>query len=541
MAMQRSIGLVGLTFFGVSGVIGSGWMFGGLYAAQIAGPAALLAWIVAAVAIAALALTFAEISALLPVAGGLARLPHFSHGNVVSAVMGWGAWLSYVTLPPIEVQAILEYASNEPHLRWLFVALPGGDNRLSLHGSLIAAALMFLLAWVNALGVAWFTRINSAITVIKLAVPIVTILALLATRFEPANFTAHGFAPDGIAGVFTAVSTGGVLLSFLGFRHIIDLAGEADDPQRTVPRAILLTIGTAIVLYLLLQTAFIGAVDPADLSQGWAKLSLGGGNGPMATLATSLGLLWLAALLYGDAVISPLGGALVAAGATGRLTMAMSQNHFFPRLFQHLTARGVPMRAIFLNTVVGLIVFVPLTGWKDVLTLHTTVGLFSFAAGPIALVALRAQLPDRHRPFRLPCATPISAAAFAISALVVYWSGWSTVWPIGLALLGGAGLLMLSSLRRPGGWSDLDLVNAWWLVPFYGGIVVVSWLGDFGGTGALPFGIDMAVLAAFSLGVFALAYRARLPDARVHAYLAEETRFEAEEYGDAPADAGARP
>lgn len=533
MAMRRSIGLVGLTFFGVSGVIGAGWMFGGLYAAQIAGPAAIFAWVVAAVAIAALALTFAEISALLPVAGGLARLPHFSHGNVVSAVMGWSAWLSYVTLPPIEVQAILEYASNAPHLRWLFVELPGGDNRLSLHGSLLAGAMMFLLAWVNALGIAWFTRINSVITVIKLAAPALTIVALASTRLEPSNFVAHGFAPDGIAGVFTAVSTGGVLLSFLGFRHIIDLAGEAEDPQRTVPRAILLTIATASVLYLLLQTVFIAAVDPADLAQGWSKLSLGGGNGPMATLATSLGLLWLAAVLYGDAVISPLGGALVSAGATGRLTMAMSQNHFFPRAFRHLTLRGVPMRAILLNTAVGLIVFVPLTTWKDVLTLHTTVGLFSFAAGPIALVALRAQLPERPRPFRLAWATPISAAAFAVSALVVYWSGWDTVWPVGLALLGGVALLVLSALRRPGGLRALDLANAWWLVPFYGGILVVSGLGDFGGSGVLPFGVDMAVLAAFSLVVFGLAFRARLPEARVRAYLAEESGFEAEEYGEA--------
>ena len=104
--MQRSIGLIGLTFVAISGMIGSGWLFGPLFAAQLAGPAAIVSWVLAGFGMLLIALTYAEISAMFPIAGGLARLPHFSHGNVVSMFIGWAAWVGYVSAAPLEVQGL---------------------------------------------------------------------------------------------------------------------------------------------------------------------------------------------------------------------------------------------------------------------------------------------------------------------------------------------------------------------------------------------------------------------------------------------------
>lgn len=87
--LKRDIGLLGLTFISVGGIIGSGWLFGPLLAVQHAGPAATISWIIGAVAMFILAITFAEISAMLPIPGGIARVPQFSHGNIVSMAMGW--------------------------------------------------------------------------------------------------------------------------------------------------------------------------------------------------------------------------------------------------------------------------------------------------------------------------------------------------------------------------------------------------------------------------------------------------------------------
>ena len=92
--MPREMGLVGLTFIAVSGVIGSGWLFVPLLAAQHAGPASLVAWVLGGFAMLLLALTFAEISAMLPVPGGIARVPQFSHGNVASMAGGFRDWVA---------------------------------------------------------------------------------------------------------------------------------------------------------------------------------------------------------------------------------------------------------------------------------------------------------------------------------------------------------------------------------------------------------------------------------------------------------------
>src|SRR5687768_9860500 len=109
MALRREIGLAGLTFIGIGGVLGSGWLFSPLLAAQHAGPAAILAWCIGGFAMLLLAFAFAEIVSCLPEAGAIARLPHYSHGTLVSMVISWTAWLGYATLAPIETIAMMKY------------------------------------------------------------------------------------------------------------------------------------------------------------------------------------------------------------------------------------------------------------------------------------------------------------------------------------------------------------------------------------------------------------------------------------------------
>ncbi|MCP4329093.1 MAG: amino acid permease [Alphaproteobacteria bacterium] len=88
MRPQRSIGLIGLTFIAISGMLGSGWLFVPLFVSQLAGPAGILSWLIGGMVMLLIALCYAEIGAMLPVSGALARVPLFSHGNVVSAAMG---------------------------------------------------------------------------------------------------------------------------------------------------------------------------------------------------------------------------------------------------------------------------------------------------------------------------------------------------------------------------------------------------------------------------------------------------------------------
>src|SRR5690242_14932681 len=103
--LQRSVGFYGLMFVSLGSIIGSGWLLGALNAAKVAGPAAILSWLLAAGMLALLALTYAELGATYPVAGGAARFPYYSHGPIVGFTAGWASWLQAVFIPPIEVLA----------------------------------------------------------------------------------------------------------------------------------------------------------------------------------------------------------------------------------------------------------------------------------------------------------------------------------------------------------------------------------------------------------------------------------------------------
>src|SRR5205823_1125363 len=103
--LRRSVGFYGLMFVSLGSIIGSGWLLGALNAAQVAGPASILSWVLAACMLALLALTYAELGATYPVAGGAARFPYYSHGPIAGFTAGWASWLQAVFIAPIEVLA----------------------------------------------------------------------------------------------------------------------------------------------------------------------------------------------------------------------------------------------------------------------------------------------------------------------------------------------------------------------------------------------------------------------------------------------------
>ena len=111
VGLKRDMGLIGATWASETSIIGSGWLFGAFLAAQAAGTAALLAWIIAGVVIIILALVHAELGAMYPVSGGTARFPHFAFGSVAGISFGFFSWLQAVTVAPIECFAVMTYGS----------------------------------------------------------------------------------------------------------------------------------------------------------------------------------------------------------------------------------------------------------------------------------------------------------------------------------------------------------------------------------------------------------------------------------------------
>jgi amino acid transporter len=219
MPLRRDAGRIGLLFASVSGMVGSGWLFGALNAAKIAGPAAVLAWVIGGVAVLLLAFVYAELSTLFPRPGAVIVFPKLCFGDLAAQVFSWVNFLAYVSVAPIEAVAVVTYGDNfVPGL----VASGGG---LTLKGLAAAVGLMVLFIALNFFAIRLVLHVNNWITWWKLLVPGATVLVLLAVHFRAANFTQFGFAPAGAGGVLAAVSGSGIIFAFLGFRHAIELAG----------------------------------------------------------------------------------------------------------------------------------------------------------------------------------------------------------------------------------------------------------------------------------------------------------------------------
>src|SRR3954453_22098384 len=138
-------------FVSLGSIIGSGWLLGALNAAEVAGPASILSWILAAIMLAVLALIHAELGTAYPVAGGTARFPYFAFGALAGFTAGWAAWLQAVTIAPIEVEASIEYLDGTDWAQQNFEMLkPNGT--LNGRGLIVACLAMLAFTIINIMG-----------------------------------------------------------------------------------------------------------------------------------------------------------------------------------------------------------------------------------------------------------------------------------------------------------------------------------------------------------------------------------------------------
>ncbi len=535
--LKRHVGMVGLLFTAVGSIIGSGWLFGALSAAQQAGPASIISWLIGAIMIMFIALVYAELGTMFPVSGGVVRFPHYAFGSFASYTTGWITWLAAASTAPIEVLAALQYANN--YIPYLQTKVEG-IAVLTPIGYAAATLLMFLFSLINVIGIRWFARINNALVWWKIAIILLVIVAFFTAELNTTHFSIPehgGFMPYGWHGVFSSIATAGIVFSYLGFRQGVELAGETDNPSRNVPIAVIGSVLLCAVIYIGLQVAFIGALPSEALANGWAKIGVtfsgGVGDeemlfGPLATLATTLGMTWLALLLYIDAFISPADTGLIYTTVTARLSYAMGRNGNAPKSLAKVNDRGVPWVSVIVAFVVGLIFFLPFPGWQKLVGFVTSATVLSFGSGPLVLISLRKELPDQKRPFRLPGGVIIPYLAFLSSNLIVYWSGWDVDWKLSIAVLLGFSILIAHEAFYSKLTPKLDFRAGFWVVPWLGGLALISFLGSYpdpsrgeGNLGVLDLVTAAPVIAVFSALIMWLAYSMRLPKERIEEYVHE--------------------
>jgi amino acid transporter len=518
VGLKREMGLIGATWASETSIIGSGWLFGALYASQAAGPIALLGWVIGGVAVIFLALVHAELGGMYPVSGGTARFPHLAYGSVAGISFGFFSWVQAITVAPIECFAVMQYGSYYWHGLFNTTANGGKGNVTGL-GFVMTVVLLIIFTALNFLAMRTFSKVNSGITWWKVAIPVLTIIVLL-FKFHGGNLTGHGgFNPYGWKALFAAIPSAGIVFAYLGFEQADQLAGEIKDPQKNLPRAILLATFIGIVIYVMLQLVFIGAMPGSQLTHGWAHIS--NSNilaGPFAGLAGLAGLGWLAVVLRLDAFVSPFGTGLMYQTSSSRVGYGLGRNRYFPQFFTRVNASGIPWISLLVAFVAGLFFL----SWHSLVSLVTGASVLMYAGAPLAMGAFRRQVPEADRPYRVPAGGVIAPLAFIIANMLIYWSGFETVWKLGVVIVIGYVLIaicMAFDENRP----PLDWKSAQWL-PFYLiGIGIISWQGQYSGgavaaplnTNHIPFWWDMLVVAAFSLVIYYWAMATRLPKAEM--------------------------
>ena len=530
VGFKRELGLIGATWASETSIIGSGWLFGALFAAQAVGGAAIIAWLIAGVVVIVLALAHAELGAMYPVSGGTARFPHFAFGSVAGIGFGFFAYVQAVTIAPIECFAFMQYAS------YYWPSIYNADTKnVTGVGFILTIILMAIFVAVNFLAMRIFARVNNVITWWKVAVPVLAIIVLL-TQWHSGNFTAGGtgFMPGGIKALFGALPAAGIIFAYSGFEQCDQLAGEIKNPGRNLPLALIISVLIGTVIYCLLQVAFIVALPPALLGAhggligltcpdtGTCNPSIASLNaGPFAAVAVLGGVAWLAHILRIDAFVSPSGTGLIYTTGTSRVSYGLARNRYFPQIFGRVSSNGIPWVGLIAAFIIGLFFLLPFPSWHSLVGLITGASVLMYAGAPLSVGAFRGQVPDANRPYRMPAAWLLAPLAFIVADLLIYWSGFEVIWKLGVVLIIGyviIGICMAFDSQRP----PLDWKSAVWLPVWLIGMGIISWQGQYSGssdthplpptnTGHIGFWWDMLVVAAFSVAIYLWAMRTKLP------------------------------
>jgi amino acid transporter len=204
------------------------------------------------------------------------------------------------------------------------------------------------------------------------------------------------------------------------------------------------------------------------------------------------------------------------------LTYGLGRSSYAPKALGRVNQRGVPLVSLVVCFAIGLLVLLPFPSWAGLVTLVTSATVLMYAMAPVSLAALRRTDPDRQRPYRLPAATVLAPLSFVCVNLVVYWSGWNTLFWLYAFILVGFALFFVYAVSHRDARLPIDPHAAAWILPWLVGLGVISYLGQYPSTApksgwafglalmakqTIPFWWDLAAVAAFSLLIYYAAVR----------------------------------
>ena len=458
MELKRTLTAFDLTLLGIGAIVGAGIfssvgdMAAGTPGNPGAGPGLIISYVMTALACGFAALCYAEIAAMVPIAGSAYTYSYVAFGEVVAWIIGWDLIIEYAIGNIYVAQAWatnlrfflndafgvdfpawmatdMQTANSDPALSAIAPHIGDLAIGINLPAILIVALITILLV----VGIRESARANAAMVVFKVVI-ILAFIGIGAFYVEGDNWTP--FAPNGFDGIWTGASL--AFFSYIGFDAVSTAAEETADPQRNLPRGMIYSLVICTLIYVATAAVMTGLKPSSELAGGDA----------LANALSVVGIPGAGAVMALGAVVATTAVLLVFQMGQPRIFLAMSRDGLLPPVFGRVHPR---FRTPYFGTILtGLVVAVSSNLLTEGQALElTNIGtLFAFALVCAGVIALRRVEPDRPRPFRVPLypVTPllgIAACVFLMSGLPP--ENW---WRFGLWLAAGFVIYLLYGRRN---------------------------------------------------------------------------------------------
>ncbi|ACZ86629.1 amino acid permease [Streptosporangium roseum] len=413
--LTRVLGLWQLTAIGVGGIIGAGiFTLAGTVANGTAGPAVVVSFLIAGIASAAAALSYAEFAGLIPKAGSAYTYGYAVLGELPGWFIGWDLLLEYTAIVAVVAIGISGYFSfllGDLGLQlpaWMLGAPGTGEGH---QVDLFAAILCLFIAYLLNLGMKNAARFETAVVGLKVAV----VLMVIVIGFFYINSDNYvPFFPFGIGGAITGAAT--VFFAVFGYDAMSTAAEESKDAQRHMPKAIVYSLAISMVLYVLACLVLTGMQKYTEIDK----------ESGFSTAFKSVGLSRLADVIAVGAIVGILTVMFTFMLGVSRVWFSMSRDGLLPKWFAktHPT-RHVPTRVTWIVGVASAFIagFLPIREAAEL----TNIGiLLAFAVVCTAVIVLRYRQPDLPRTFRCPGMPLVPAIGVVFSLWLITFLQWQT-------------------------------------------------------------------------------------------------------------------
>ena len=433
--LKRTMRTFDLTMLGIGAIIGTGIFVLTGKGALTAGPALSVSFLLAAVCCGFAGLCYAEFAAMAPVSGSAYSYAYLAFGELIAFVIGWDLILEYA-LQAATVSAGWSGYFNKLlegfglHLPVELTAAYGTNPDVTTYFNLPGFVIVLIITWVLSIGINQTKRTNDVMVLIKLAI-IVLFIVCAVWYVKPSNW--QPFSPYGIVPAASIV-----FFSFIGFDAVSSSAEETINPNKTLPRGILLSLAVSTVLYIVMTMIMTGVVPYKE----FAKYI----DAPVAGVILETGMNWLAVIVNLGALIGMTTVMLVQLYGQSRICYAMSRDGLFPKFFGHVHEK---YRTPFKGTwFFGLLTafaggFININVLFELVNIGTLSAFIIVSAG---ILWMRKTQPNAPRGFRAPGVpvTPILAIVFCFVLIAgLNWETW-----VRFAIWFGLGLIVYFGYSR---------------------------------------------------------------------------------------------